>query len=454
MPSSSHARLIDRREFALQFLQLAAALAVPGRLFASPGRGPLDVIAQRDVMVAMRDGVQLATDVYLPARNGKPLAERVPVILERTPYGKSGKTLRHASEEIANIYASRGYAVVYQDCRGREKSEGEFVKYLSDGQDGYDSCAWIVKQPWCNGRIGTQGLSYAAHTRARWRAVRRGSLRCSSIPADSRTRTRAASGRAARSSSSRRRGRSTRRSRAPEIRDDPAKLAAMKAIDIKEWFRRMPWKRGNSPVTLAPEYENYLFEQWEHGDFDDYWKQLGIYAEGFYDQYIDAPMIHMSSWYDPYPRTATDNYVALIGASGVRCGSSWVPGRTATTHVRRRRGLRAGATIDGNVAPDFLTLRLRWFDRWLKGEKNGVDDEPAVRIFVMGGGTGRKNAAGRMDHGGRWRAEKEWPLPERGATPYYLRATVALSETAPSGESPPRDYDSTRGIRSRRSAGR
>jgi uncharacterized protein len=54
--------------------------------------------------------------------------------------------------------------VVYQDNRGRYKSEGEFVKYLSDGHDGYDTCEWILAQPWCNGRIGTKGLSYAAHT--------------------------------------------------------------------------------------------------------------------------------------------------------------------------------------------------------------------------------------------------------------------------------------------------
>ena len=66
--------------------------------------------------------------------------------------------------EVARFFVSQGYVVIYQDCRGRYASEGEFVKYLSDGFDGYDTCAWIVRQPWCNGRIGTMGLSYAAHT--------------------------------------------------------------------------------------------------------------------------------------------------------------------------------------------------------------------------------------------------------------------------------------------------
>jgi putative CocE/NonD family hydrolase len=98
------------------------------------------------------------------------------------------------------------------------------------------------------------------------------------------------------------------------------------------------------------------------------------------------------------------------------------------------------ATIDGNVAPDFLTLRARWFDRFVKGERNGVDAEPAVRIFVMGGGTGRKNALGRMDHGGRWRAERDWPIPDARNTPYYLHAGGGLSPRTPDAGVAPREY--------------
>ena len=106
MPAPSNVRLIDRREFALRFLQLAAALAVPARVFAETTRGEFAVIVQRDVMVAMRDGVKLATDIYLPAKNGKRLEQPVPVILERTPYGKSGKTRAHATDP--NARSDRG----------------------------------------------------------------------------------------------------------------------------------------------------------------------------------------------------------------------------------------------------------------------------------------------------------------------------------------------------------
>src|SRR5215216_6669318 len=104
------------------------------------------VAVLRDVMVSMRDGVRLATDVYLPAREGEPVDGAFPVILERTPYGK-GQTSRaertavdpraRPREEVAGYFVRHGYTVVYQDCRGRYGSEGTFVKYLSDAVDGY-----------------------------------------------------------------------------------------------------------------------------------------------------------------------------------------------------------------------------------------------------------------------------------------------------------------------------
>ena len=446
MASPNNARLIDRREFALKFLQLAAALAVPPRLLADVARGELDVIVRRDVMIAMRDGVKLATDIYLPARNGQPLDTRAPVILERTPYGKSGKTRRHASEEIANIYASHGYAVVFQDCRGRGNSQGEYVKYLSDGRDGYDCCAWIVKQPWCNGRIGTQGLSYGAHTTA--------ALACLDAPGlaamfiDSGGFSNAYQGGI-------RQGGAFELKQvtwafnaaleAPEIRNDPAKRAALQAIDIKEWFGRMPWSRGHSPLSLVPEYEDYVFDQWEHGVFDDYWKQVGIYAEGFYDRFSDVPIIWMSSWYDPYPRTATDNYVALArrkrspqrlilgpwthGNNADTFAGDVDFGPAATARRQRRAGLvdAAAALVrplaEGRDRTASTTSRRCGSSSWVAA--------PAARTprgawITAGGGAQRQ----------------QWPLAE-------ARADAVLSawrrRTAPRqrrrAASPPRVYD-------------
>jgi len=121
-------------------------------------------------MVPMRDGIRLATDVHLPGATGS-----FPVIMERTPYGRAETSRSEitaanrtpaARADIAAYFAGHGYAVVYQDTRGRYGSEGRFVEYLSDGEDGYDTCAWLRDQPWCDGRICTMGLSYAAHTQA------------------------------------------------------------------------------------------------------------------------------------------------------------------------------------------------------------------------------------------------------------------------------------------------
>jgi hypothetical protein len=101
----------------------------------------------------------------------------------------------------------------------------------------------------------------------------------------------------------------------------------------------------------------------------------------------------------------------------------------------------AAATIDGNLAPDFLTLRLHWFDCWLKGQRNGVEAEPAVRLFIMGGGSGRRNQQGRMEHGGHWRAEKDWPIPDVRNTKYYLHGGGRLAIELPLVGAAPVSYD-------------
>lgn len=434
---------ISRRALAKLGLSLGATFALRPVLAAED-----DIVFESAVMVRMRDGVRLATDIYRPKGKGP-----FPVILERTPYGRNvvsrselsvAEPVAKSRAEVARFFVQQGYAVIYQDCRGRYGSEGQFVKYLSDGADGYDCCAWIVKQSWCNGKIGTMGLSYAAHTQ--------GALGCANPPGVTAMFIDSGGFSNAYQGGIRQGGAFELKQvtwahmaamEAPESKSDPVRMAALKAIDIKGWFARMPWKRGHSPLSAAPEYEEYVYDQWEHGKFDDYWKQMGIYAQGFYDQFSDAAMMHMSSWYDPYPRTATDNYIGLSkrkkGPVRLILGP-W-------THGDRSRSWAGEvefgkeATLDGSLAPDFWQLRLRWFDRWLKGEKNGVEHEPAVRIFVMGGGSGRRNADGRMEHGGHWRAEADWPLPGTRLTPYYLRDRGKLSTEAPQNDIQPLAYD-------------
>jgi putative CocE/NonD family hydrolase len=446
---------MSRRRFAAQSLQAAALLALPriARLgpAATGSAGPMaepstsrgDVLVLRDVMVPMRDGVALATDIYLPGRSGNALSGRFPVILERTPYDKTADSRSERTPAaaqplsraaVAGFFVRRGYVVIYQDCRGRYRSQGTYVKYLSDGLDGYDTCAWILRQTWSDGSIGTMGLSYAAHTQAALASAAAPGVRAMFL--DSGGFSNAYQGGIRQGGAFELKQVTWAFSEglnSPQLQRDPPRLAAMRAIDLADWFGRMPWRRGASPLSLVPDYEAYVFEQWQHGDFDAFWKQLGIYAAGYYRQFPRAAMMHMSSWYDPYPRTATENY---LGLSHLKHGpvrlilGPWTHGDRQLTYAGNV-DFGPAATVDGNLASDFLTLRLRWFDRWLKQLRNGVDTEPAVRIFVMGGGSGRRDAAGRLDHGGRWRAERDWPLPGTRWTPFFLTAARELSAGAP-----------------------
>jgi putative CocE/NonD family hydrolase len=395
-------------------------------------------------MVRVRDGVRLATDMYLPDGAGP-----FPVILERTPYGRdeiSRSEITAADPrpisrtDLAGFFTARGYAVVYQDNRGRHGSEGRFVKYLSDGEDGFDACAWITAQPWCDGRICTMGLSYAAHTQA--------ALGCLDPPGlvaqvlDSGGFANSWTGGIRQFGAFELKQATWAHRQAilsPEATADPVMKAALEAEDIAAWFSRMPWKPGQSPVRHHPDYEAYLFELWTHGAFDDYWKQLGIWAEGYYPRYSRADCVHMSSWFDPYSRTASSNYMGLKRAG--RGPQRLILGPwTHGDHTRTCFGdveFGADAAID-SWAGDWRQYRLRHFDSVIHGAPN---PEPPVRVFVMGGGSGRRNAAGHLEHGGRWISLPDWPPPGADFVPYHLHGDGRLDPAVPDAAAAPLSYD-------------
>lgn len=430
-------------------MSIPPAHAVPHQP-AEPFDGRM--IVYRDVMIAMRDGVRLACDIYRPATGGQPSPTATPAILERTPYGKAevSRSERTAADpqpksraEVAWAFVQHGYVVIYQDCRGRYASEGEFVKYLSDAADGYDTLAWIVQQPWCNGRVGTIGLSYAAHTQA--------ALACLNPPGLAAMVLDSGGFNNAYESGIRQGGAFELKQAtwafnnarvSPAVLADPIAAAALADTDLREWFTRMPWKPGHSPLAPAPEYERYLFEQWTRGTFDDYWRQLGIWAAGFYDDFADVPTLHISSWYDPYPRSTAANFVALVArkhAPQRLILGPWTHGDRSVTYAGDA-DFGPTAALDGSLAADHIDLRRRWFDRWLRGVPNGVDAEPTVRVFVMGGGSGRRSADGRLEHGGDWRAASAWPLPATQPTAYYLHADGSLAPSPATDRQPPLRY--------------
>ena len=220
------------------------------------------MVVERDLMVPARDGVMLATDVYRPDGPG-PFA----VLLERTPYDKSAPSRSERTAavarprsrtEVAAYFVEHGYAVAYQDCRGRYRSGGHFAKYLSEAEDGCDALAWLQCQPWCNGRAGTFGLSYAAHTQA--------ALGCLDPPGLAAQFLDCGGFSNAYRSGIRHGGAFDLKQATWAYRNaladarDPAVKAVLEAQDIGAWFRRMPWHKRDSPISAAPEYEDYLFE--------------------------------------------------------------------------------------------------------------------------------------------------------------------------------------------------
>ncbi len=402
--------------------------------------GAYTVHTERNAMAPMRDGVRLAMDIHRPALDGRPQDGPYPVLLQRTPYNKSAEV--RVLE--AGFFTVRGYVTVIQDCRGRYESEGGFIKYVDEGCDGFDTLDWLARQPWCSGKIGTYGLSYGAHTQAALACLNPPNLSCMWLEAGGFSNAFLSGCRNGGAFELRQVTWAFRE--AMESRDVHARpLVAKAAIEnqnIQVWFQRMPWKKGHSPLRWTPDYENYLLEIWSRENFDDFWRQTGLCAEAHYDQFAGVPQVHMGSWYDPYARSTTDNYVALSrskqGPVSLIMGP-WTHGARSVTHAGNA-DLGPLSILDSNLDRDYNHLRLRFFDRWLKGIENGWEDEPQVRIFIMGGGSGRLNSHRRLEHGGRWRAEQEWPLARARNTAFYLQPGGGLATEAPQGSHPPSRY--------------
>jgi len=388
----------------------------------------------KTVMIPKRDGVKLACDIYRPARNGEPVEGKFPVILERTPYGKA------TVETWARFFVPRGYIAVGEDVRGRYDSEGTWRPFRDDGRDGYDTAEWLGRQPWFDGNLGTVGTSYPGGTQHALALANPPFLKAM-IPADA-------------MSDFGRYG--VRHNGAFEMRwmnwifniggptgsheaRDPATREALQELgeQVREYARAMPLRRGATPLKLIPEYEDWLVEAMSHGDYDDYWKNAGADVVEHVAEYKDIPVYHLGGWYDSWgTQVANLNYVTL--SKSKQSVQRLIMG--PWTHGGRTRSYAGDAEFGPDAAIDFLNFELRWFDHWLKGIDNGVDREPHVRIFVMGGGDAHRTPEGRIMVGGHWRDEHEWPLARTVATPYYLHANGVLSPAKP-GDEPPATYE-------------
>jgi putative CocE/NonD family hydrolase len=402
------------------------ARSAPPDLKSPPA--PFGIHVTKNVTIPARDGTKLAADIYRPARDGEPIPGKFPTLLTRTPYNKDG------AAGDGKYYAARGYYVVANDVRGRYASEGTWRLIADDPNDGYDVVEWIAAQDWSDGKIGTFGTSYPGGTQHALAETNPPHL-TAMVPVDALSNCGVAG---------------MRHGGAFELRfmnwifnigapnsraalADPALRAALIASGgrIREHADSLPIRRGNTPLRAVPEYESWLVEAMRSGPESPFWKIKGMSVVDHVAEYADVPVLHLTGWYDSWTRQVTMNYEALSKAKKspqrLLIGP-WVHGSQ-------------GSNVSGEVeftpdaAIDLAATRLRWYDRWLKGEANGVDDDAKVWIYVMGTGDDRRSPAGRLKHGGSWRAEAEWPLARARPTRFYLSGDGRLTPQ-PTGVSP------------------
>ena len=316
----------------------------------------------------MRDGVKLATNVFLPPGDGP-----WPVVLTRTPYGK-GKAAEREKQEAE--YARRGYVRIVQDCRGKFASEGQYRAFIDDINDGYDTVEWAAAQPWSNGKIGMIGGSAMGITANHAAMSGAPHLVCNVVIVAH--------------------GSSYHNSGYPG------------GIFLKnmneEWLRGQGVPPANVPRPI-------------HRVYDDSFRDLDMQH---YLAKIRTPTINIGGWYDIFSQGNIDCFVGLQnqGAEPARGNQKLIMG--AFGHGKLAGDLKYPADAGRYDAG----LGFRWFDHWLKGEDNGVEREPAVRYYLMG------DTMDPSAPGNAWRTAETWPPPGE-VTPYYLAAGGNLSPKPP-----------------------
>jgi putative CocE/NonD family hydrolase len=406
-----------------------ALLAAPSLAVAQAAQ-EFEPVLQENVMIPARDGVKLATDIYRPGRNGQAAEGRFPVILQRTPYNKSSQ----GRGDAVKRFVGAGYVVAIQDTRGRYKSEGVFDKYAAfEVEDGYDAIEWLAKQPYSTGKTGMWGTSIGAHTQAA--AARANPPHLSLIVPnfggmrdgwDHKIRNHGAFELTAQIGWA--------FAQIVTESEDSLVRAHVRAESAKNWTDAIPLRKGLSPLAVSAEYEKYFYDMATQGDYDS-WKHKGTNWKEYFAETSDIPMLHVGGWYDTYAGGTVENYADLsrMKKSPIRLlMGPW-------THGGNTRSFAGDVEFGpqsaiANFGTDF---HIRLFDHYLKGVKNGVENEPSAKFFVMGTGDGHKDSNNRLFHGGYWRESTGWPVPGTRFVQYYFHADGSLSTQPPAGSAAP-----------------
>ena len=413
--------------------------AAGGAMAEAAGRGPYDALqTETDLMVEMRDGVRLATDVYRPSREYEPVDERLPVLLHRTPYDKTSRGL----VDQARWFATHGYVVVLQDTRGLYASEGSFSKYHEfDAPDGYDTIEWITGLDYAEPAVGMWGTSYGAHTQADAAKLDPPGLKTLVLTmgglSDSWTHK-------VRNHGALELGQQLgwAHLQLAAVADDPEIRLRLQEEPPSDWFPDTPFQKGENPLSVAPNFEDYYLTMQNHGDYDDYYRGIGRNWVEYYDQTSDVPMLHVGGWYDSYAPGTIQSFAEL----SARKSSPMMLLMGPWTHGGNSRSYAGDVEFGAEAAVEDFSreFHLRWFDRQLRGQRdNDLFEEDvrlagraagAVTIFVMGGGDGHRDENGRLFHGGEWRTADAWPLDDTRMIAFHLRAGGGLTPEPPGAD--------------------
>ena len=388
-------------------------------------------VIDQKVMMPMRDGIRLATDIYRPKGD-----QKVPIIFSRTPYnfnswGDGEERTRTA--ERAYEAVKRGYAYVVQNERGRYYSEGEWDILGLPLTDGYDAFAWMKSQPWSNGKIGLYGCSSTAEWQMAVAALDHPSL-ATMVPQS----FGAGVGRVGeyyeqgnwyrggveqmlffswlygvehdvfkpRIPAGATQEDLIRISRfydlAPE--NPPVDMAeALKHLPIQDFIKNIPGKKEvfDKMVRRKPN--------------DKAWYEGGLYHD---DMEINIPGFWFATWYDVSisPNLALYNHVrANAKDASVRDNQYLVIAPTLhCAYTRATENTIVGELSVGDARLNYDEQIYSWFDLWLKGDTNDFKSKtPKVQYYTMGSN--------------EWNSSDTWPPKESRLQTYYLHSGGAAN---------------------------
>ncbi|MBY0585789.1 CocE/NonD family hydrolase [bacterium] len=330
--------------------------------------------APRKVMVPMIDGVGLATDIYLPAEQGK-----FPAVLMITPYGRAG------AKALAGKLLEKGFAVVSQDMRGRGDSEGSNVVIFQSNawgkpHDGKTTLKWLDEQPWFNGRVATWGGSAVGITQNLLAPGASDSLHAQFVEVGS----------------------------SNLYAQCFYQGGAFRKSMIEGWLKATGMEKGNLDVFRS------------HPTYDDFWD--GMNPEKYAERTV-APGIFIGGWYDIFCQGTINSFQEIQTRGGPR----------AKGNCRLIMGPWAHGPFDELKYPKNASERppaadfFRFIDHHLKDASNGVDKDWPVHYYVMGD-PGDADSLGNV-----WRHADSWP-PACKATSFYFHADHSLQTSPPSTE--------------------